>query len=152
VIICNTTWKHTYLCVRGPLRWRYIMTRTPSRVHPLASLLVAFSYSSLYSSKGNNNNYYTCANRLHLPPPHLIQSEFTHAPGTSSGWSLIGWQIQIKKIKKNSPAWQEAHSCSLSKNARARQVGFSQGLTMGQGIILEHAAAPASYISSFLFY
>ena len=27
---------------------------------------------------------------LLLAPPHLIQSEFTHAPGTSSGRSQIG--------------------------------------------------------------
>jgi hypothetical protein len=50
---------------------------------------------------------------------HLIQSEFTHAPGTSSGRSPIGWQVQIRR---DSLAWQVAHTCSLTVHAGARQL------------------------------
>jgi hypothetical protein len=55
---------------------------------------------------------------LLLAPPHLIQSEFTHAPGMSSGRSQIGWQVPITR---DSPGWQAAHACSLTTHARARQ-------------------------------
>jgi hypothetical protein len=49
-------------------------------------------------------------------PPHPIR--ITHAPGTSSGRSQIGWQI---RITRNSLAWQAAYACSFTAHVRARQ-------------------------------
>ena len=81
-------------------------TRTPRRVHAATSLLLAFSptalfpssfffllpscsftYNHLHLGKGYNNSYTQCG-LTSSSSTHLIQSEFTHAPGTGS---LIGW-------------------------------------------------------------
>jgi hypothetical protein len=83
--------------------------------HTTASLLVTFSFTALFPSSffyyllqqglktpittasltptsTHGKGYTTILTLTHLlvAPPHLIQSEFTHAPGTSSGRSQIG--------------------------------------------------------------
>ena len=90
-------------------------TRTPSRVHATMSLLQAFSLTALFPSSfflGQGRKqlllqqllfYYFYSQQglkilsslleltqLLLAPPHIFQSEFTHAPGMSSGRSQIG--------------------------------------------------------------
>ena len=81
----------------------------------------------------------SCSKRSspYLAPPHLIQSEITHAPGTSSGGSQIGWHIQIMR---------NTHAVSLPCSGKAVNIQGSRSLAMGQGAVLAHAAAPASRI------
>jgi hypothetical protein len=101
-------------------------TQTPSWVHA-ATLLWAFSFTAPFPSSfflGQGLNYYYSTSLtllllslsslletpLLLAPPHLIQSEFTHAPGMSVGRSQIGWQVWIKR---NCPAYP--HCACLGK-------------------------------------
>ena len=79
------------------------MTQTPSRVHATASLLVLLLAAFLTTTPlttasltttsfylGQGLKHYIVLTDLLLALPHLIQSEFTHAPGMSSGRSPIG--------------------------------------------------------------
>jgi hypothetical protein len=61
-----------------------------------ASLKTASTTASLKTASSTHGKGYnktpitTHTDWPHLAPPHLIQSEFTHAPGMSSGRSPIG--------------------------------------------------------------
>jgi hypothetical protein len=52
--------------------------------------LLLFYFWLLPRARAKNNSLLFMPTHLLLAPPHLIQSEFTHAPGTSSGRSQIG--------------------------------------------------------------
>ena len=102
-------------------------------LHPSCSFsLTALSF---YLRQGlQQQPSYTRANWPHLAPPHLIQSEFTHAPGTSSGRSptnrLTGLDHKEQSSLAGSPRmlfhctcsgkavnkWgSQAHSCFLQE-------------------------------------
>jgi hypothetical protein len=92
-----------------------LLLRARAKLLLLQQLLLLYFYSGqglkillFYIWQGlKNYNSLLALTHLLLAPPHLIQSEFTHAPGTCSGRSQIGWQVLITR---NSPAWQAAHA------------------------------------------